>query len=135
MLDQLGAVVDDAELDALRQRRLDVVVDLLLDAAEHVVDVLAEADDDDAPGCVALAVVIDHAAADLRAELDGPHVLDADGRAVRHRPQTDLLDVVYRGGHLEPFLQLRQGGQGGEDAQGAGRWRRPQGAERTPGPK
>ena len=135
VLDQLGTVVDDAELDALGERRLDVVVDLLLDAAEHVVDVLAEADDDDASGRVALAVVIDHAAADLRAELHGPHVLDADGRAVRFRPQTDLLDVVYRGGHLEPFLQLRQGGQGGEDAQGAGRWRRPQGRGAHPRPE
>ena len=94
-LDQWGAVVGNDQFHAFGQRGLDLVLNGPLDALENVVGVLAEADDDDASGNIAQAVVIHHASANVRADLHDTHVAHADGGAVRLGPQGDLLDVGH----------------------------------------
>src|SRR5205823_3033800 len=93
VFDELRAVVGDHELHALGQGRLDLLPDRPLHALEHVVHALTEADDHHAAGGVALAVIVDDAAADVGADLHEAQVAHADGRAVGLRPHGHLLDV------------------------------------------
>ena len=65
-LDQLGTVIGRDDLDALRQRRLQLL-QLLFDPLDDLVGILAVAHDDDAADGVALPIQIRNAAADLRA--------------------------------------------------------------------
>ena len=94
VLDQRGAVVGDDQLHPLGERGSDGLADRPLDPLEHVVDALAKADDDDASGGVAQAVVVHHAPADVGTDLHVTHVADADRRPVLLGPQADLLDVM-----------------------------------------
>ena len=73
-VDQVGPVIGGDDLHARRKRGRDIGPDLLFDAVDHLEDVLAEADDDDAARHLALAVDIGGAPAYLRTELNIRHV-------------------------------------------------------------
>ena len=72
-LDELGPIVGRHDLEAGRQRRLDVA-QLLLDALDDVERVLALAHHDDPADGVSLAVEVRDAPPDLRPEGDVPDV-------------------------------------------------------------
>src|SRR5262249_14706066 len=95
-IDQLRTVVGRNDLDPFREGLLHVL-QLRLHAVDHVQRILAVPHDHDPTDRLALAVELDEAAPQIRAEVDLADVTDEDRRAVAVRPDGDLLDVVDGG--------------------------------------
>ena len=91
MIDEDAAVVERNDRDALRQPRLNLV-NFLLDRVDHLARIGAVADDDHAAHGL-FAILVENAAAKLRAELDAAHIADGDRRAVESAKR-DILNIL-----------------------------------------
>ena len=96
VLDELRPVVGRHHLDALRERGLQLL-ELRLDALDHVQGVLARAHHDDAADHVSLAVEVRHAPPQLGTERDRRHVLhEHRGPALRAEHEgLEVLDALH----------------------------------------
>ena len=90
MVDENAAVVKRHDADACGKSRLNLG-NLLFDGANNFARIRAVADDDHAANCF-LAILVEHAAAELGTELDAGHVAQSDRRSVEGAKR-NLFDV------------------------------------------
>src|SRR5439155_5700285 len=91
----VGAIVGADDLDPGRQGSSHLL-ELSLDAVDHLERVLPVPHHDDAADRLAVAIELDEPAPEVRTEMDPPDVADEKRRAVAVRPDGDLLDVLDR---------------------------------------